>query len=113
LFNDQSPVGEGDIWGTPLRFIYGFDVFALRLPPDTIAPMLVETVKTWQNSGRPVIWIGPSDWLDAQGFEYRAETATVSRRRLESSYENKPYRVDTERSVLILNYLEPGLNESQ
>lgn len=113
LFNDQSPVGEGDIWGTPLRFIYGFDVFALRQPPDTITPLLVETLKTWQNSDRPVIWVGPSDWLDAQGFGYRTGTASLSRRRLESSYEYKPYRVDTETSVLTLNYLEPGLNESQ
>lgn len=112
LFNDQSPVGEGDIWGTPLRFIYGFDVLALRQPPDTISPMLVETIKTWQNSGRAVVWIGPAHWLDEQHVDYRAEQASLSRRRLESSYAYKPYRVDTETSVLTLNYLESITNGS-
>ena len=27
IFNDQSPVGLGDFWGTPLKFIFGHDVF--------------------------------------------------------------------------------------
>ena len=113
LFNDQSPVGEGDIWGTPLRFIYDFGVFALRQSPDTISPVLVETIKTWQNNDRTVIWVGPANWLDEQGLDYRAEQVTLSRRRLESSYQHKPYRVDTEVSVLTLNYLEPVTNESK
>lgn len=113
LFNDPLPVGEGDVWGTPLRFIYGFDVLALRQPPDTITPLLVETIKTWQNNGQPVIWVGSPTWLDEQGLEYRAEQATLSRRRLESSYAYKPYRVDTETSALMLNYLEPLSNDSQ
>lgn len=113
LFNDQSPVGEGDIWGTPLRFIYDFGVFALRQSPDTISPVLVETIKMWQNNDRTVIWVGPADWLDGQGLDYRTEQVTLSRRRLESSYQHKPYRVDTEVSVLTLNYLEPVTNESK
>ena len=32
LFNDQSPVGQGDIWGTPLKFVYDHNVFSLRRP---------------------------------------------------------------------------------
>lgn len=113
LFNDQSPVGEADIWGTPLRFVYGFDVFALRQSPESISPALVETIKTWQNNGRPVVWVGAPDWLGEQGIVYRTEEIALARRRLESSYERKPYLVDTEVTTLSLHYLESGSHESE
>ena len=30
IFGDSAPVGVGDLLGTPLRFLYGHDVFTLR-----------------------------------------------------------------------------------
>lgn len=113
LFNDQSPVGEGDVWGTPLRFVYGFDAFALRRPPDSVSSTLVEAIKTWQNNGRPVIWIGGSGWLDAEGMAYETTQVELARRRLESSYTRKPTLVDTEMTTLTLHYLEPEFDESE
>ena len=106
LFNDQSPVGQGDVWGTPLRFIYGHDAFALRQPPAAVAAPLVETIKTWQNSGRPVVWIGDSAWLDEQQIEYRTEQITLQSERLESSYDHKPTAIWIETVPLTLNYLQ-------
>jgi hypothetical protein len=106
LFADESPVGQGDVWGTPLRFVYGYDAFALRLPPETAGDSLVEAIKTWQNNGRPVIWIGATNWLDSRGYRYRSEQVILTSARLESSYDHKPQAVITETATLFLSYLE-------
>ncbi len=106
LFDDQSPVGQGDIWGTPLKFVYGYDVFSLRRPPETMSAVLVESIETWQNSGRLVIWIGPTDWLDKQGMSYQIEEVILSSERLEGSYTHKPYVVIIETIPLNINYLK-------
>lgn len=113
LFNDQSPVGQGDVWGTPLRFIHGFDAFALRRAPGDVAPALVESIKTWQNNGRAVVWVGDAEWLARQGFAFRTAPFTLSSERLESSYEHKPHAVLTESVELILNYLELESNGAE
>jgi hypothetical protein len=106
LFNDQSPVGQGDVWGTPLKFVYGYDVFTLRQPPAEVAAPLAEAIETWQNSGRPVVWIGATDWLDSQGYPYRSEEVILTSQRLESSYDHKPQDILTETTSLNLSYLE-------
>ena len=106
LFNDQSPVGQGDIWGTPLKFVYDHNVFSLRRPPETMSAVLVESIETWQNSGRLVVWIGPTDWLDEQGMSYQTEEVILSSERLEGSYTHKPYVVIIETVPLNINYLK-------
>lgn len=107
LFNDQSPVGQGDFWGTPLRFIYGYDVFALRETPQTVSAALVKSIESWQNMGRPVIWVGATDWLDDQGLAYTTTPVTLETERLESSYEVKPQRVIPETTQFMMSYIEP------
>jgi hypothetical protein len=106
LFNDQSPVGQGDVWGTPLKFVYGYDVFTLRQPPAEVASPLATQIETWQNTGRPVVWIGATDWLDSQGYRYHSEPMTLTSQRLESSYDHKPQALITETVTLSLSYLE-------
>jgi hypothetical protein len=106
LFDDQAPVGQGDVWGTPLKFVYGYSIFTLRQSPADVAAPLAEAIETWQNSGRPVVWIGATDWLDSQGYSYRTEQVTLTSQRLESSYEHKPQAILTETVILSLSYLE-------
>lgn len=106
LFNDQAPVGPGDVWGTPLRFVYGHDAFTLRRPPASVAASLVQTIKTWQNNGRPIVWIGPTEWLDAQGLAYRSQPVALRRVSLESSYDHKPRAINDETTTLLVSYLE-------
>jgi hypothetical protein len=93
IFNDQSPVGLGDIWGTPLKFIFNHDVFTLRDPEILHDPRLVEMIEIWQNNGRPVVWIGDSSWLDENGFPYLTQSQEIHSQRLESSYEHKPQEI--------------------
>ena len=106
LFDDQNPVSLGDVLGTPLRFVYGPDVLSLRKDPKDVTAALVESIKTWQNNERPVIWIGPTDWLDEQGIAYHTEAVTFESRRLESSYAHKPQAVISETIPLEVSYLE-------
>ncbi len=111
LFDDPSPVGQGDVWGTPLKFVYGFDVFTLRQPPAQVTSALARQIETWQNKGRPVVWIGATDWLDSQGYLYQSEAITLSSQRLEGSYDHKPYALVTETVTLPLSYLESNGHE--
>lgn len=107
LFNDQAVVGQGDIWGTPLKFIYGRDAFALRHPPGSVGPALVGAIKAWQDEGRAVVWIGDTGWLDAEGIPYRAERVVLTRERLEGSYFYRPQAIISDTTELVVNYLEP------
>lgn len=110
LFNDQSTIGQGDIWGTPLKFIYGRDVFALRQPPESVASSLMETIDAWQAGGRSVIWVGEAAWLDEMSIPYHTETISLTREQLEGNYLYRPRAIITDTEDLVLNYLESGQN---
>lgn len=105
VFNDQSPVGQGDIWGTPLKFIYGHEVFTLRRT-DADPALVADAITMWQNNGREVVWIGDPAWLDDQGFQYRTEVVSWTTQRLESSYTQKPQNVVPNETTLLLHFLE-------
>lgn len=94
LFNDQSPVGLGDFWGTPLKYIFGHDVFSIRDVDLLQQAPLAETIKFWQNNGRSVIWFGDPQWLSDHGFEYKTTLYTISSRNMESSYNHKPQQIN-------------------
>jgi hypothetical protein len=107
LFNDQSPVGEGDFWGTPLKYIFGHDVFKIRDMDLLHDAPLAETIEFWQNNGRSVIWFGDPGWLYEQGFEYQSTTYTITSRQMESSYEHKPQQVNPVAWRLEASFVEP------
>ncbi len=94
LFNDQAPVGQGDFWGTPLKFIFGHDAFAIRDLEMLRQAPLAEAVESWQFDGRTVIWIGDPQWLSDQGFSFNTTTRDISSHQLEGSYEHKPVQVN-------------------
>ena len=52
------PIGIGDMLGTPLRFLYGHDVFSLRDQDSLNTVRFAETIRDWQRAGRHVYWIG-------------------------------------------------------
>jgi 4-amino-4-deoxy-L-arabinose transferase-like glycosyltransferase len=54
LFDDQSPVGVGDVVGTPLRFIFDHPVFVLRDPAATTPEALRALILSWQQQGHSV-----------------------------------------------------------
>lgn len=107
LFNDGALIGNGDFFGTPLKFIYGHDVFAIRdagLVPDT---RLVDAIEIWHNSGRAVYWIGDPQWLAEQGMTFTDQTYVINSRRLEDTYEHKPYQILQDEWTLRVARIEP------
>lgn len=107
LFMDDQPVGIGDFVGTPLRFLFGHDVYKLHTSQAPIPATFADTLKSWQNNGRIIYWIGDPAWLEEQNipFTTTAET-TISTTALEGSYTQKPAQVLNVEWILPINKLE-------
>ncbi len=108
LFNEQTPVGIGDFWGTPLKYIFDHDAFKIRDEALLNQSPLAETIEFWQNSGRTVVWIGDPHWLSAQGFAYESVTYLIESRQMESSYEHKPQQIVPVSWKLEAAFTKPG-----
>ncbi len=108
IFNDQSPVGLGDFWGTPLKYIFGHDVFTLRNLDGLDDRQLAESIKSWQNNGRAVVWIGDPVWLEQNDFQFQEQVWQIQSQRLESSYEHKPRVIVPEIWVLPMALINQG-----
>lgn len=94
IFNDPRPVGLGDFWGTPLKFLYEHEVFTLRQPDQVDASLLVQTIKNWQNKGYTVYWIGDTNWLAQQNIAHSSSiSATLTAANLEATYDRKPQKI--------------------
>lgn len=106
LFNDPAPIGQGDFFGTPLKFLFGHDVYTVRDLSAVADVDLVEAIEIWQNSGRAVYWIGDSAWPAEQGFLLSGDQAVLSSRHLEQSYLYKPQVVLDDEWVLSYARLE-------
>jgi hypothetical protein len=97
IFDDQSPIGQGDFLGTPLRFLYGHDVFSLREPELLSEGLLERQIEKWRAEGREVYWLGQNDstaLLQGYALEHQGDyqiTVVV----LEGTYEARPWRRNT------------------
>ncbi len=91
LFNDQNPITLGDLVGTPLRYIYGHDVFSIRDTDALDEQSFREMISTWKGEGRMVYMVGDPGSLDKSGLRFdELFTSTFSSLQLEASYERKP-----------------------
>lgn len=94
IFNDQSAVTRGDKVGTPLRFLYGHDVFSLRSPESLDDEAFRTAIAGWQDSGRTVYWVGDLSTLPAMGLSAgEPVTFNIVYRVLEAPYDKKPSTV--------------------
>ena len=65
LVGDDQPVGYADSIGTPLHFLFGHDVFALRRPGvlasstplSTSSAEMTAQIEQWIEDGRAVYWM--------------------------------------------------------
>lgn len=96
LFGDPALIGMGDLLGTPLRFLFGHEVYAVRDFQALQTGDLDDAVAHWQASGRSVYWISvPRGWSwpgrapleGAREFTFEAAV-------LENTYDHKPRRVE-------------------
>ncbi len=96
LFSDPALIGMGDLLGTPLRFLFGHDVYAVRDLEALEAGDLDGAVARWQASGRSVYWVSVPNGLPWRGHapledvrEFTFEAVV-----LENTYDHKPSRVE-------------------
>jgi hypothetical protein len=96
IFNDSAAVGIGDFVGTPLRFLYGHDVFVLRDPVALTTAGFTARVAEWQAQDRTVYWAAvagghtwPAAGLGLSPPQEQQLTGLV----LEGSYEHKPQQI--------------------
>ena len=110
LFDDQAPISQGDILGTPLRFLYGHDVFSVRQTTGQSNVALAQQVERWRATGRTVYWLTPAA-QDAQSAALEGQgTYRVAVQVLESSYENRPQRrIEARREGNLAQITGPGL----
>lgn len=107
LVDDGATISLGDVLGTPLHFLFDHDVYTIRSSQAVDAAVLVNSIETWQNSGRSVYWVGAPEWLEGQAINYRSHTVTLATTMLEGSYDHKPHRILPLTWRLTLNAIEP------
>jgi hypothetical protein len=96
VFGDSSPVGMGDIVGTPLRFLYQHPVLSIRRPELLGSVPWLATVARWQSEGREVVWIEPAGgigWPGPASDLLDQRTFTISSDVLENTYVRKPQAI--------------------
>jgi 4-amino-4-deoxy-L-arabinose transferase-like glycosyltransferase len=91
IFNDSSLISQGDLLGTPLRFLFGHDVFTLRHAELLDEVAFRKTIEGWLANGRQVYWIGDPEVLSSYDLDPGSTVqATISSYHLEASYDKKP-----------------------
>jgi hypothetical protein len=109
VFNDPAPVGVGDVLGTPLRFLYGHDVFTLREPKALDARLFDEAVRRWRASGRAVYWVSVPGGHPYPGSETHLAAPVeldLTTQALENTYDHKPKALSDVRWRLLLAQVE-------
>ena len=100
IYYDPTPVGLGDLFGTPLRFIYGHDVVVIRNRERLDQTAFRQLVRRWQADGRTIYWVTPDGdfpWPLAAGQVRELLRWPTRARILEPTYERRPARfVDLE-----------------
>jgi hypothetical protein len=97
IFGDAAPVGIGDLLGTPLRFLYGHDVFVVRETAGLDGAKFAAAIQAWQQAGRTVYWIGLPGGPAWPLLDVPLAPPTVGQidvAALEYAYEHKPTRLD-------------------
>ncbi len=97
LFNDAQPITQGDIVGTPLRFLFGHDVLSVRaISPEQMA-LLQSAIDGWVASGRAVYWIHvpPAQTEVAPASLTHVTSYRLETTQLEWSYTHRPRAIQT------------------
>jgi hypothetical protein len=97
IFDDEQAITQGDIVGTPLRFLFGRQVLSLREPAVEQLPLLQATLDRWLEEGRAVYWLQTSSAQAAvtpERMEYIGPYQ-VEANYLEMTYTHRPQAIAT------------------
>lgn len=114
IFNDPAPIGQGDIIGTPLRFLRGYNVLTLRDPDALDKQQFSQTISQWQAEGYDVYWMTVAnghewplpDWNLNQIGAYDIQTTV-----LENSFYHRPSQIEARRWQGEITLVQPSGND--
>jgi 4-amino-4-deoxy-L-arabinose transferase-like glycosyltransferase len=93
IYYDPTPVGLGDLFGTPLRFLYGHDVVVIRNMERLDQAAFRQLVSKWRTDGRTLYWVTPDGdfkWPLAVGQARELLRWPTRAKMLEPTYERRP-----------------------
>ena len=93
IYYDPAPVGLGDLFGTPLRFLYGHDIVIVRSLERLDRDAFQQLVSNWQADGRSVYWVTPDGdfrWPLPIGQVHELLRWPTHTKMLEATYERRP-----------------------
>ena len=94
IFNEPAAVTSGDFLGTPLRFLFGHDIYSVRDLESLDTAALAKMMTRWRDSGRQVYWVGDGAILEDLGLALdQPIQATVASQNLEGVYDRKPSEI--------------------
>jgi len=94
IFYEQAAITQGDTLGTPLRFLFGHDVYSVRDLETLDTAALARMMTRWRDSGRPVYWVGDSAILENQGLTLGTPVqVNIATQQLEGVYDRKPSKI--------------------
>jgi hypothetical protein len=111
LFSDAAPVGVGDMLGTPLRFLYGHEVFVVRDTTALDRTQFIKAIHGWQQAGRNVYWIGMPGGPAWPALDISLGPPAVGQIdvvALEGAYDHKPTALNTLKWVIPLAQVSRG-----
>lgn len=93
IYYDPTPVGLGDLFGTPLRFLYGHDVVVIRNLERLDQVAFRQLLNKWRADERAVYWVTPDGdfkWPLAVGQAREVVRWPTRAKILEPTYERRP-----------------------
>jgi len=93
VYYDPTPVGLGDLFGTPLRFLYGQDVVVIRNMERLDQASFQQLVNQWLADGRALYWVTPDGdfkWPLPNGHVRELLRWPTRAKILEPTYERRP-----------------------
>jgi 4-amino-4-deoxy-L-arabinose transferase-like glycosyltransferase len=94
IFYEQTAITKGDTLGTPLRFLFGHDVYSVRDLETLDTAALARMMTRWRDSSRPVYWVGDSAILENQGLTLGTPVqVNIATQQLEGVYDRKPSKI--------------------
>ena len=110
IFNDPAPIGQGDIIGTPLRFLKGYNVLTLRDPDALNKQQFAQIVSQWHDQGYGIYWVAVENGFEWPLSEQRLDEVgmyTIHTSALEGSFDHRPSQLQTSRWQGHISVIQP------
>jgi len=114
IFNDSAPIGQGDIIGTPLRFLKGYNVLTWRDPSALDKQQFTQTINQWHDQGYDVYWVTVAnghEWPLPEWDLNQTRAYDIQTTALEGPFYHRPSKVEARRWQGQITLIQPMRND--